>query len=149
MRSPPHYWFTNNCWVSVMETTLVHVLNIRPKRNCKSHLAWRKCCFQVHFLTTLCCKIRSNVRNTHELPSFFLQSLSTSSRYEMSRGVKVGQEYGCRVKCRTARSSIRKCLDHMSWKPSTQTLMFPGHGIPLCVSEDVKMLFHWHLEKSD
>jgi hypothetical protein len=47
---------------------------------------------------------------------------------------------GGRAKCRTARSSSRKCLDHMTSNPSTQTLMFPGRGSPLCSSEVVKML---------
>ena len=33
---------------------------------------------------------------------------------------------GGRAKCRTVRSSSRKCLDHILSNPSTQTLMFPG-----------------------
>jgi hypothetical protein len=55
------------------------------------------------------------------------------------RDQAVGKIIGGREKCRTSRSSIRKCLDHMTSKPSTQTLMFPERASPLCASEDVKM----------
>jgi hypothetical protein len=53
---------------------------------------------------------------------------------------QLGKSMGGRAKCRTARSSSRKCLDHMASRSSTQTLMFPERATPLCVLEDMKML---------
>ncbi len=88
-----------------------------------------------HVLTVFSGKIPVTSRNTHELFSFFEYIVSV-------RDVQIrqlGKNMGGQVKCRTVRSSRRKCLDHMSSKPSTQTLMFPGRASPLRVSEVVKM----------
>jgi hypothetical protein len=52
---------------------------------------------------------------------------------------KIPTNLGGRAKCRTVRSSSRKCLDHMTSNPSPQTLIFPGRVNPFCGSEDVKM----------
>jgi hypothetical protein len=88
-----------------------------------------------HVLTIFSGKIPANSRNTHELFSFFEYIVSV-------RDVQIrqlGKNMGGQVKCRTARSSRRKCLDHMSSNPSTQRLMFPGRVRPLCASEVVKI----------
>ncbi len=80
-------------------------------------------------------KMPANSRNTHELFSFF--ECIVSVRDAQIR--QLGKSMGGHAKCRTARSSSRKCLDHMTSKPSTQTLMFPVRASPLCASEVVKM----------
>ncbi len=88
-----------------------------------------------HVFTFFSGKIPANSRNTHELFSFFKCIVSV-------RDVQIrqlGKILGGRVKCRKTRSSSRKCLDHMSSKSSTQTLMFPGRVNPLWASEVVKM----------
>ncbi len=97
-----------------------------------------------HVLTIFSGKIPANSRNTHKLFSFF--ECIVSVRDVQIR--QLGKSMGGQAKCRTARSSNRKCLDHMTSKSSTQTLMFPGRSSRLCASEVVKMQLHWHLEKT-
>jgi hypothetical protein len=81
------------------------------------------------------------LRNTHELFIFFVIFVYIVSVRDVQIR-QLGKSMGGQAKCRTARSSSRKGLDHMASKPSTQTLMFPGRTNPLCVSEVVKIQLH-------
>ena len=81
-----------------------------------------------HVLTIFSGKMPANLRNTHELLSFF--ECIVSVRDVQIR--QLGKSMVVQAKCRTARSSSRKCLDHMASKPSTQTLMFPGRATVMC-----------------
>ena len=75
-----------------------HVLTTPEKLNCKSRLTDKNSVSGEHVLSILFGTIRANVRNTHQLPSFFW--IPRQHRLcERCREEKVGKEYGwsCRV----------------------------------------------------
>ncbi len=109
----------------------ISVLNIPGERNCKSHLTYESPRSKDHVLTIMHFKIRGNVRHTHELPVYFFWIHRLGPR---CRDQTVGKEHGWSWKVQDSQEFKQKVFDHMTSKPSAQTLMFPGRGSPLCVS---------------